>query len=348
MTRMMAAHAAAPAPEPASYTIEEIRPEVERLRGRANNLRHRLSEYFVEKSDVVDLMVICAVAQEPLLLVGKPGTAKSDLIVKFCEALSLEDEDYFEYMLTKFTEPSEIVGPIDIGQLKEGRYIRKTRGKLPEARVVFLDEIFKSNSAILNTLLTIINERKYYQDGQPVPVRMQMLFGATNEIPEFSELAALRDRFALKIESRGTRDAHFADLIGKGLRNEQYRVFNQRPWAGLASLEDFQKLKFYLDHLLLEESRGSAGAGSGRSAYFPEEVFAQFRRVLRALEKEDRVEVSDRKVIKLYKLIRTRAFLFHGGVVAKEDLSLLRYIPDRVQDFEPVREKVDALLRLEG
>ena len=110
-------------------------------------------------------MVVAAVAQEPLLLVGPPGTAKSDLVLKFKDALGLADEDYFEYMLTRFTEPSEIIGPIDISQLREGRYIRREQGKLPTARLGFLDEIFKSNSAILNILLTIINERKFYQDG---------------------------------------------------------------------------------------------------------------------------------------------------------------------------------------
>jgi len=78
----------------------------------------------------------------------------------------------------------EIVGPIDISKLREGRYIRREQGKLPTARLGFLDEIFKSNSAILNILLTIINERKFYQDGVPQPVRLRVLFAATNEVPE--------------------------------------------------------------------------------------------------------------------------------------------------------------------
>jgi len=249
-------------------------------------------------------------------------------------------------MLTKFTEPGEIIGPVDINQLKEGRYFRRVAGKLPECRIAFLDEIFKSNSAILNTLLTIINERKYYQDGKPVPVDLRMLFAATNEIPEHSELGALRDRFTMKIESQSVRERYFDDLIDKGLRNETYKAFNQRPWEKLSSLEDFQKLKIYLNHLM---SRGDRDDGtSDREKYFPQEVYLLFKRIIKTLEKEDHIEISDRKVIKLYKLIRTRAFLFHGGVVTKEDLVLLRYIPDRLQDFAPVREKVDTLLRLDG
>jgi MoxR-like ATPase len=327
------------------YTFEEIRPEVEAIRQRINNMRLSLSQYFVAKEEMIDLMCVCTLAQEPLLLVGKPGTAKSDLVIKFCQALGLQGEEYFEYMLTKFTEPGEIIGPIDINKLKEGRYFRRVSGKLPESRIAFLDEIFKSNSAILNTLLTIINERKYYQDGKPIPVDLRMLFAATNEIPEFSELGALRDRFTMKIESESVRERYFDDLIEKGLQNETYKAFNQRPWEKLSSLEDFEKLKVYLNYLMSQ--RDDSGQ-SDRAKYFPQEVYVLFKRIIKTLEKEDNIEVSDRKVIKLYKLIRARAFLFHGGVVTKEDLVLLRYIPDRLQDFAPVREKVDTLLRLEG
>jgi MoxR-like ATPase len=139
------------------WSFEELQDEAEALRARLNRFRTSLGRFLVKKQELVDLMVVAAVAQEPLLLVGPPGTAKSDLVLKFKDALGLGEDDYFEYMLTRFTEPSEIIGPIDIGQLREGRYVRREQGKLPTARLAFLDEIFKSNSAILNILLTIIN-----------------------------------------------------------------------------------------------------------------------------------------------------------------------------------------------
>src|SRR5205807_7338062 len=176
-----------------------------------NRFRTSLGRFFVDKQELIDLMVIAAVAQEPLLLIGPPGTAKSDLILKFKDALGVAEEDYFEYMLTRFTEPSEIIGPIDINELRDGRYIRREQGKLPTARLAFLDEIFKSNSAILNILLTIINERKFYQDGVPQPVRLRILFAATNEVPEQAELAALKDRFCLKAESRSVQEHRFTE-----------------------------------------------------------------------------------------------------------------------------------------
>ncbi len=172
-----------------------------------------------------------------------------------------------------------------------------------------------------------------------------MLFAATNEIPEFAELAALRDRFTLKVESQPVSDRQFEALIEKGLRNESFRAFQQRPWAGTSALEDFLKLKVYLDHLLYRDV-DTVESGRRDAHAFPEDVFVLFKRILRTLVKEDKLEITDRKVIKLYKLIRCRAFLFHGGEVQKEDLVLLRNIADRVEDFEPVRQKVDSLLRL--
>ncbi|MGE0713310.1 MAG: AAA family ATPase [Planctomycetota bacterium] len=336
-----------------TLTFDQLRDQVEGIRERINAMRTRLARYFVQKQELVDLMAVCTIAQEPLLIVGPPGTAKSDLVTKFCQALGLAEGEYFEYMLTKFTEPSELIGPIDLGRLKDGAYIRKVEGKLPTAKIAFLDEIFKSNSAILNTLLTIINERKFYQDGRPVPVGLAMLFAATNIVPEFEELAALRDRFALKVESVPVKDQHMDALLEKGVSNELNKALNRRPWAELASLSDFLALRRYL-HLLM------AGVGEGarrgedqesaviqdRRRYFPDDVFDLFKRVLRALERENRVTVSDRKFIKLYQLIRARALLFHGGAVRREDLSLLRYIGDRNEDFAILHEKVDALLRL--
>src|SRR5437588_11814912 len=221
------------------WTFPDLQKEAEDLRARLNRFRTSLGRFFVKKQELIDLMLVAAIAQEPLLLVGPPGTAKSDLVLKFKDALGLADTDYFEYMLTRFTEPSEIIGPIDISLLREGRYVRREQGKLPTARLGFLDEIFKSNSAILNILLTIINERKFYQDGVPQPVRLRVLFAATNEVPEQGELAALKDRFPLKVESRSVSEEHFQDLIDLGVQAEVYKNLNQKPWKeGHVALED--------------------------------------------------------------------------------------------------------------
>jgi MoxR-like ATPase len=328
------------------WSQESLKREADELRLRILRFKQSLGRYFVEKQELVDLMTVCAVAQEPLLIVGPPGTAKSDLVLKFKDALGLSDEDYFEYMLTRFTEPSEIIGPIDINLLREGRYHRKVQGKLPTARLAFLDEIFKSNSAILNILLTIVNERKYYQEGRPEPVRLRILFAATNEIPEHGELSALKDRFVLKAESLPVQDRHFDALIDAGIRSEVHRALHQKPWAeGLCSLEDLLKANRYLGFLFARREETDAGdVTSDRSLFFPDAVFRDYRRIVKTLVREDRLFISDRKLVKLYKLLRTRAWIERGGTVQTDDLRLLAYLGESPEEMRLLRQKVPQLL----
>src|SRR5437588_11805403 len=328
------------------WTFPDLQDEAEALRKRLNHFRTSLGRFFVAKQDLIDLMLVAAVGQEPLLLVGPPGTAKSDLVLKFKDAVGLADEDYFEYMLTRFTEPSEIVGPIDIGKLREGRYIRREQGKLPTARLAFLDEIFKSNSAILNVLLTIINEKKFYQDGVPQPVRLRVLFAATNEVPEQGELAALKDRFVLKAESRSVQEEHFTELIDAGLQAEVYRSLQQKPWAeGHATLDDLLKAGRYLTYIFGQKQRGGRNEEQNdRALFFPAEVFREFQRLVKTLVREDRIFISDRKLVKLYKLFRVRAWLLSGGTVTRDELRLLAYLGETHQEMALLREKVPALL----
>jgi MoxR-like ATPase len=328
------------------WPLEALQEEAEDLRRRLNHFRMSLGRFFVAKQELIDLMLIAAVAQEPLLLVGPPGTAKSDLVLKFKDALGLGEDDYFEYMLTRFTEPSEIIGPIDINLLREGRYIRREQGKLPTARLAFLDEIFKSNSAILNILLTIINERKFYQDGVPQPVRLRVLFAATNEVPEQGELAALKDRFPLKVQSRSVQDDHFTELIDAGLQSEVYRTLNQKPWCeALATLDDILKANRYLTYLFGQKQRvGRDDERNDRQSFFPPDVFKEFQRLVKTIAREDRIGISDRKLVKLYKLFRVRSWLFTGGTITRDDLRLLAYLGDTHQEMNILREKIPTLL----
>jgi MoxR-like ATPase len=338
--------AATAKPPREDWKFEELQEEAEGLRTRLNAFRKSLGRFFVQKQELIDLMVVAAVAQEPLLLIGPPGTAKSDLVLKFKDAIGVADTDYFEYMLTRFTEPSEIVGPIDIKELREGRYIRREQGKLPTARLAFLDEIFKSNSAILNILLTIINERKFYQDGAPKPVNLRVLFAATNEIPEQAELAALKDRFCLKAESRSVQETYFTELVDAGIQGEVYKGLSQKPWAeGHATLEDLLKANRYLTFQFGRRHRsGRSEEQNDRQVYFPSEVFDEFQRLVKTLVREDRIFISDRKLVKLYKLFRVRAWLFTGGTVSRDDLRLLAYLGESHREIELLREKVPTLL----
>jgi MoxR-like ATPase len=327
-------------------SLTDLQAEAETLRTKINRFRESLGRFFIHKQEIVDLMVVAAIAQEPLLLVGPPGTAKSDLVLKFKDALGMNEEDYFEYMLTRFTEPSEIIGAIDIQELRAGRYIRKKEGKLPTARLAFLDEIFKSNSAILNILLTIINEKKFYQEGKPEPVPLRILFAATNEVPEQGELAALKDRFVLKVLSRSVQDEYFEQLIDIGLQNESYKGLNQKPWVeGHATLDDFVKANRYLTFLFARKTGNGLGEEQNdRQVFFPPDVFREFQRLVKTLVREDEIFISDRKLVKLYKLFRVRSWLLSGGTVGRDDLRLLAYLGETIGEIEHLREKVPQLL----
>ena len=333
-------------PSAEDASLADLQAEADELRKRITRFRQSLGRFFVNKQEIIDLMCVAAIAQEPLLLVGPPGTAKSDLVLKFKDALGMGEGDYFEYMLTRFTEPSEIIGAIDIKELREGKYIRRKEGKLPTAKLVFLDEIFKSNSAILNILLTIINERKFYQDGVPEPVPLRIMFAATNEIPEQGELAALKDRFVLKVQSRSVQDDHFQELIDSGLQGEAFKGLNQKPWAeGHCSLEDFIKANRYLTFLFSRKQTDVRGEEQNdRDIFFPADVFREFQRLVKTLVREDKIFISDRKLVKLYKLFRVRAWLFSGGTVSRDDLRLLAYLGESHQEIEHLREKVPNLL----
>ena len=314
--------------------------QVNQVRENIQVFRTMLDSYFIDRQEVIDMMMLCTIMREPLLLVGEPGTGKSDLIVKFCEALHVEKKDYFEYMLTQFTEPGELFGPVDIQQLKKGNYTRRTEGMLPEARVAFLDEIFTSNSAILNSLLSIINERKFYQEGKATPVQIDVLFAATNDIPTNRSLRALRDRFVIKMETCSVYERHFEELLTKGLENKHYKSNHQKPWSrSLISLDDLISLGDFIEnrtHQAIEKDRFGK--------IFPDELRELFFHLILSLEKDLHVHVSDRKIVKITNLIIAHAFVFRGGTVQRDDLSILKYIANTKDEIQPIYDFIQQRL----
>jgi MoxR-like ATPase len=153
--------ASAPPPVPGNT------PDLVDLANRLQRVGDILSRSFLDKQELIRLLLVSVVAGEHMVLVGPPGTAKSAIVRMFSKLI---DSRYFEYLLTRFTEPNELFGPVDIRAFREGTYTRRTTGMLPEAEIVFLDEIFKSNSAILNSLLTVVNERRFSNGAQVIKV----------------------------------------------------------------------------------------------------------------------------------------------------------------------------------
>ena len=166
---------------------------------------HReLDRRFAGLEEATLAVILSAASGEPLLLIGPPGTAKSMLIKTFCDLVGVDREGsasrYFEYLLTPFTEPGELFGFYDPSKLtKEGTLERiHADTMMQSAHVVFLDEVFKGSSAILNALLSFMNERAFYDRGRRHRVPLQCLFAATNELPDSDELQAIWDRFTLR------------------------------------------------------------------------------------------------------------------------------------------------------
>ena len=165
------------------------------------NLQQKLSQGLVGREDTIKTALLAMLAGENVLLIGPPGTGKSMVSRRISQSLAPQQDTspYFEYLLTKFSTPEELFGPLSISALKQDKFERKTAGYLPDVQVAFLDEIFKASSSILNSLLTILNERKFHNGIESQEIPLQALIAASNELPKGqTELAALYDRFLLR------------------------------------------------------------------------------------------------------------------------------------------------------
>jgi MoxR-like ATPase len=183
----------------ASSAADDDEPGGERaLAERLDKLLAHLDGAFLERGGHVRSSLLALLAGQHVLLLGPPGTAKSLLARTLCACF--EGATYFEYLLSRFTHPDELFGPVSIPGLKEEDYRRLTEGFLPTASVGFLDEIFKANSAILNSLLTLVNERVFHHGRHRDPVPLLGVIGASNELPDpEGGLGALYDRFLVRM-----------------------------------------------------------------------------------------------------------------------------------------------------
>jgi MoxR-like ATPase len=155
-----------------------------------------LKEEFIDKDEVIDLLGVCLAGGEHLFILGPPGTAKSALVQAMARRI---EGRVFDYLLTRFTEPNELFGPFDIRKLRDGELVTNTEGMLPEASLVFLDELLNANSAILNSLLMVLNERVFRRGRETRRLPLLMVVGASNRLPEDDALNALFDRFLLRV-----------------------------------------------------------------------------------------------------------------------------------------------------
>ncbi len=202
---------------PADLVYDAVDPTMSKPLGEAATaLRQALSgatRGLVEREALAEMVVLAAVAGEHVLVVGPPGTAKSEAVRRIARAL---DTRMFECLLGRFTEPSEIFGPVDLRRLKEGFVETSTAGMLPEAEFAFLDEVFKGSTAILNTLLGILNERVFRRGHSVVQCPLRVCVGASNALPEDESLLAFSDRFLVRIFIDTVPDPRLEELLEAG------------------------------------------------------------------------------------------------------------------------------------
>lgn len=274
---------------------------------------------FVGKNTIVDLLGIGLVARENLFLLGPPGTAKSALVRQL--SACIEEGRNFEYLLTRFTEPNEIFGPFDIRRLREGELVTNTEGMLPEAALVFLDEIFNANSAILNSLLLALNERIFRRGKETRPLPALMFVSASNLLPEDEALAALLDRFLLRVRCDYVDPDLLPEVLLAGWELER-GTDEERPTIRPEEIRELQQACRRVD---LSAIRGN---------------FVDLVHNLRSTG----IKVSDRRAVKLQSLIAASALLSGREAAVLSDLWVLRYIWDTEEQVAVLAGIIDKLL----
>lgn len=275
---------------------------------------------FVGKDEIIDLMGICLLGGENLFILGPPGTAKSALVHQL--AARLEGRS-FDYLLTRFTEPSELFGPFDIRMLREGQLVTNTEGMLPEASLVFLDELLNANSAILNSLLVALNERVFRRGKESRPLAALLFVGASNHLPEDDALQALFDRFLLRVHCDNVPAERLPEVLEAG-----WRLATQMTRKSSLQFEELRRAQSTL---------GSVGLGAIRTP------FAELVHRVRHAG----IPVSDRRAVKLQRVIAASALLSGRTEARLSDLWVVRHIWDTEDQREVLTSLVNQTLAKE-
>ncbi len=239
----------------------------------------------------MELIALSAVAEEHLLVIGPPGTAKSEAVRRVARMFG---GSYFEYLLGRFTEPSEIFGPVDLRKLKDGIVETETRGMLPEADIAFLDEVFLGSTAILNTLLGLLNERTFRRGHTQMNVPLRVCVGASNGLPDDDALAAFADRFLVHVFVKPIEDPRLEDLLEGGWALSQREVST----VGLQTLSTLTQGARAMD---------VSGMTSG---------LAHAIRRLR----QNGIDLSDRRAVKIQRLVAAAAAMAGRKAPTEADL----------------------------
>lgn len=284
-----------------------------------NALLQYIKETFIGKDEIIDLLGISLLARENAFLLGPPGTAKSAIVRAFSDGI--EDGKNFEYLLTRFTEPNEIFGPFDIRKLKEGDLITNTDGMLPEASMIFLDEIFNANSAILNSLLMALNEKIFRRGKETKKLPALMFVAASNILPEDEALNALLDRFLVRVKCDYVDPDLLMEVLLAGWKLEN-NTATEKPTIKAEAIKKLQVLCRKVD---LNPIR------------------SQYVAVVHSLRSTG-IKVSDRRAVKLQNLIAASALICGRNEAILSDLWVLKYIWDTEEQIEILQGIINQII----
>lgn len=273
---------------------------------------------FVGKNEIIDLLAISLIARENAFLLGPPGTAKSAIVRSLSDCI--EGGNNFEYLLTRFTEPNEIFGPFDIRKLKEGELKTNTEGMMPEASMVFLDEIFNANSAILNSLLMALNERIFRRGKETRKLPALMFVGASNVLPEDEALNALLDRFLIRMKCDYVDTDLLEEVLVAGWNFENRLA--ERPVITPQEIMELQLLSRNVDLTPIRK---------------------QFVDLVHNLRNTG-IKVSDRRAVKIQNLIAASAVICNRTEAILSDLWVLKYIWDTEEQIEILAGIIDSII----
>jgi MoxR-like ATPase len=294
--------------------LAPVKPSLDKLQA----LERELIAYMIERDEVIRASLVALLSRQHLVVLGPPGTGKSALVTSLAERISPQNGAglrNFSYLMTRFTTPEELFGPVSVSGLKHDEYRRITTGKLVEAELVFLDEIFKASSAILNALLKIANERVFHNGAQEMQVPLISLFGASNEMPQGNELEALWDRFLLRFRVGYVTDTGFARFI---------RAASSKLGAKLGSKQNGHNSNGGHQQALLQ-SELVALQQSAEQVAVPNAVVDLIEQLRRDLAGKG-IIVSDRRWGQALGLLQAHALTEGRDAVLEDDLIFLKHV----------------------
>ncbi|MBD8032878.1 AAA family ATPase [Solibacillus merdavium] len=258
-------------------------------------IQQQLNECFYDREEEIEALLIALLSKQHVLFIGPAGTGKS--VLSSMLGSIVDESRYFQHLLTPFSTPEELFGVLSLKDLEQGIYRRNVTNMLPEAHFAFIDEIFKANSAILNSLLTLINERVYYNNGVPVPSPLLTMVGSSNEYIEEGEgLEALFDRFLLRYEVDYIRDE---DSFISMLKDQTDKTVS----------------KMSLEELYEHQERAAQIVVSDGIL----KIIAKIRKALQ----DEGIRPSDRRFKQSLSILKAKAYLAERTEVVREDLAIM-------------------------